>query len=199
MMKFAMTTEELDDYYAAPPRSGAGSSTEELAAIPYEALADLDQTVPLEIDRVEWFATREDLCQTMNWLDVKAAEPGMLPVTEVIALETQLPFDGEVWPYVGFKGGSELGVLSGTWLLQRADGRSLRLQRRLQEPGRGDRHPRGDRGDGGRAGSPGAGAVVRRGPTHRAFRSRRNRDDDFLPLAGRDAHPVCFSRRPLDR
>ncbi|NYT47460.1 MAG: hypothetical protein H0A75_07695 [Candidatus Methanofishera endochildressiae] len=27
------------------------------------------------------------------------------------------------WIYVGFKGGSELGVLAGNWLLQREDGR----------------------------------------------------------------------------
>jgi hypothetical protein len=81
------------------------------------------RTPPLEIDRVEWFATREDLCNTMSWLDQKAAEPGMMAVTEVMALETQLAFDGSIWPYVGFKGGSELGVLTGTWLLHRADGR----------------------------------------------------------------------------
>jgi len=123
MMKFAMTTEDLDAYYAASVEERRRILTEEVAAIPYEALADLDQTVPLEIDRVEWYATRKDLCHTMAWLHAKAAEPGMMPVSEVIALGTQLRFDGEVWPYVGFKGGSELGVLSGTWLMQRADGR----------------------------------------------------------------------------
>jgi hypothetical protein len=57
----------------------------------------------------------------MNWLDLKAMESGMLPVAEAIALETQLRFDSSIWPYVGFKGGSEFGVLSGTWLLYRAD------------------------------------------------------------------------------
>jgi hypothetical protein len=121
-MKFAYPTADLDAYYAAPVEERR-ILTEVIDQIPYEALADLEQTKPLEIDRVEWFATREDLCHTMAWLHAKAAEPGMLPVKEVIALETQLPFNGEMWPYAGFKGGSELGVLSGTWLLQRADGR----------------------------------------------------------------------------
>jgi hypothetical protein len=123
MMKFAYPTADLDAYYAAPVEERRRILAEEVDQIPYEALSDLEQTAPLEIDRVEWFASREDLCHTMAWLHAKAAEPGMLPVAEVIALETQLPFAGEVWPYVGFKGGSELGVLSGTWLLQRADGR----------------------------------------------------------------------------
>jgi len=46
-----------------------------------------------------------------------------MPAREVIALETQLTFDAQIWPYVGFKGGSEMGVLSGTWLMQRHDDR----------------------------------------------------------------------------
>ena len=59
----------------------------------------------------------------MAWLHAASQRPGLRQVAEIMALETQLPFDGETWPYVGFKGGSELGVLSGTWLMQRADGR----------------------------------------------------------------------------
>ena len=96
---------------------------EEIDRIPYEALADLDQTAPIEIDRVEWFASRQDLARTMAWLLAQSRQPGMRPVAEIPSLETPLPFDGETWPYVGYKGGSEMGVLSGTWLLERADGR----------------------------------------------------------------------------
>ena len=122
-LKFATPTDRLDAYYAAPVAERRQILATEIDTMPEEALADTDQTAPLEIDRVEWFATRDDLCQAMAWLWNQAQKPGMLPVKEIIALETQLPFAGEVWPYVGFKGGSEMGVLSGTWLLQRADGR----------------------------------------------------------------------------
>jgi hypothetical protein len=31
--------------------------------------------------------------------------------------------DKTAWPYVGFKGGSEPGVINFTWLAQRADGK----------------------------------------------------------------------------
>ena len=123
MLKFAYPTDKLDAYYGSDVGERRRILAEEVDAIPYEALADLEQTVPLEIDRVEWFATRDDLARTMSWLHAASQRPGLLPVGEIMALETQLPFDGETWPYVGFKGGSELGVLSGTWLLRRADDR----------------------------------------------------------------------------
>jgi hypothetical protein len=55
-------------------------------------------------------------------------------VAAVPSTETQLPFDGAVWPYVGFKGGSELGVLSGTWVLERADGRQFVLSIGFRNP-----------------------------------------------------------------
>jgi len=86
-------------------------------------LLAIEPDKPVELKRVEWFGTRHDLAAAMAWLQAKADEPGLRPLTEVIALETQLAFDGEVWPYVGFKGGSELGALTGTWLMLRADGR----------------------------------------------------------------------------
>lgn len=123
LLKLANTTEFLDDYYALPVAERRAILDGPLAEQSLDTIPDVDLIAPLENDRVEWFATREDLCRTMAWLHAKAAEPGMRPVTEVLALETQLAFDGAVWPYAGFKGGSELGVLNGTWLLQRADGR----------------------------------------------------------------------------
>jgi beta-lactamase class A len=134
LLKFAYPTEFVDKLYALPPEERRAVLNKEVDQKSMADLPDLDQTVPLEIDRVEWFATRHDLAATMAWLQAKAGEPEMLPVTEVIALETQLKFDGEVWPYVGFKGGSELGVLSGTWLLHRADGRRFVYSIGLENP-----------------------------------------------------------------
>ncbi len=123
MLKFAYPTDKLDAYYAADIDEQRRILAEEIAAIPYSALADIDQTAPLEIDRVEWFANRDDLARTMVWLWEASQREGLLPVKEIIALETQLAFDGELWPYVGFKGGSEMGVLAGSWIMQRADDR----------------------------------------------------------------------------
>lgn len=123
MLKLASTPEDRAAYLAADVTERRRILAEEISAIPYSALADLDQTVPIDVDTLEWFATRKDIARTFAWLWEASQREGLLPVKEVIALETQLPFDGEIWPYVGFKGGSELGVLSGSWLMQRADAR----------------------------------------------------------------------------
>jgi beta-lactamase class A len=134
MLKFAYPTDKLDTYYASGVDERRRILAEEIEAIPYEALADIEQSAPLEIDRVEWFATRDDLARTMAWLHRASQRTELRPVAEIMALETQLPFDGETWPYVGFKGGSELGVLSGTWLMQRADGRHFVLSLGFRNP-----------------------------------------------------------------
>jgi beta-lactamase class A len=123
LLKFGNTTAYLDAYFAKPPEERRAILENEIDTQDLAAALAAEPTVPTEIDRVEWFATRHDLAATMAWLHAKSAEPGLRPLTEILALETQLSFNGEVWPYVGFKGGSELGVLSGTWLLLRADGR----------------------------------------------------------------------------
>lgn len=123
MLKFAYPKAKLDAYFAASVAERRQILANVIDKIPYSALANLDQTKPLEIDRVEWFATRDDLSHTMAWLLAESQKPGLRPVAEVMTLDTPIPFDGETWPYVGYKGGSELGVLSVTWLLQRADSR----------------------------------------------------------------------------
>ncbi len=43
---------------------------------------------------------------------------------DTLAVNPGMPVDKARWPYVGFKGGSEPGVLQLTWLL-RARGRAL--------------------------------------------------------------------------
>jgi beta-lactamase class A len=124
VLKLAYPKDQLADYVAAPVAERRRILAEEIDTMPLSVFDTLpDQTAPEEIERAEWFFTRDDLCRAMAALQVMARQPGLLPVREILALESQLPFNAEVWPYVGFKGGSELGVLSGTWLLERADGR----------------------------------------------------------------------------
>ena len=70
---------------------------------------------PTRIDSVEWFASAEDLVRTMDWLrkngdkqtlDILAINPG-------IGAAAQQQFG-----YLGFKGGSEAGVINLTFLLR---------------------------------------------------------------------------------
>jgi hypothetical protein len=44
-----------------------------------------------------------------------------------------MTFDPTTWAYTAYKGGSEIGVLSLTWLLERQDGRTFVLSITLDD------------------------------------------------------------------
>jgi beta-lactamase class A len=83
-------------------------------------------TKPVMIDSLEWFASPEDLCNLMVGLEARAGAPETAPVGTILAINPGIPDDAKQWSYVGFKGGSEPGVMNLTWLLRRArDGKWL--------------------------------------------------------------------------
>lgn len=78
---------------------------------------------PVAIDTIEWFATPADLARTMGELERLAREPGMEPVGEALRANPGVAIDSAAFPVVGYKGGSEPGVLNMTWSVHRRDGR----------------------------------------------------------------------------
>lgn len=79
-------------------------------------------TVPIEIEKIEWFSSASDLCNAMVKLHALEARPGMDELKRVLRINGGIPFDSKVWPSVAYKGGSEPGVINLTWLLERNDG-----------------------------------------------------------------------------
>lgn len=117
---------DIDGYLAADTAERRRILDEEISVLDYQDLLAVaeEQDAPAHIDTIEWFASPTDLTHVMLTLKTMAeSDFALQPLLEILALETQLPFDGETWPYVGFKGGSEMGVLHGTWLMRRHDGR----------------------------------------------------------------------------
>jgi hypothetical protein len=80
------------------------------------------QTTPARIGDIEWFASARDLCRVMVALHDFSERPGLEPVGEILALNRGLPISKKAFPYVAYKGGSELGVLNTTWLARAANG-----------------------------------------------------------------------------
>jgi beta-lactamase class A len=78
---------------------------------------------PLQIEAVEWFASPADMVRVMDWLR-HHTESG--PAAEARALLAQNPGVGREaaarWQYLGYKGGSEPGVIAMTFLLQAKGG-----------------------------------------------------------------------------
>jgi hypothetical protein len=83
---------------------------------------------PIMIDSIEWFASPEDLCKVMVDLHDRAGATATAPVGAILSMNPGIPDEKKQYSYIGFKGGSEPGVLNSTLLLQRAkDGKWLFL------------------------------------------------------------------------
>jgi beta-lactamase class A len=74
---------------------------------------------PLHVDLLEWFASADDLVRTMDWL----RRHGDDTARAILAINPGLPpaVTGEL-AYVGYKGGSEPGVVSLSWLVRNRAG-----------------------------------------------------------------------------
>ena len=80
-------------------------------------------TTPAWQDGLDWFTTPDDLVAAHLALQQKAATPAGAPIRDILSTNPGLGEFGDDWSYVAFKGGSSIGVLAGSWYLERADGR----------------------------------------------------------------------------
>jgi beta-lactamase class A len=90
---------------------------------------------PRHVADIEWLATTADLGRAMQYLrdQTEAGRPAA-PARAVLAVNPGLRFDSQAWPYVGFKGGSEPGVLNLTFLLRSRSGRWFVLSTTWNDP-----------------------------------------------------------------
>ncbi len=75
-------------------------------------------TQPNRIDTLEWFAGRDDLLRLMRHLTTGTHDTARA----IMAVNPSLAGANDRWRYVGYKGGSEPGVLNLSWLLRDEDG-----------------------------------------------------------------------------
>ncbi|KAF0250290.1 MAG: beta-lactamase [bacterium] len=89
---------------------------------------------PLYIDKLEWFASANDMCRLMNWLHEQTQSDLTKPARDILAINPGLSISEKDWPYIGFKGGSEPGVLNLTYLLQSSKGQWYFLSLTCNDP-----------------------------------------------------------------
>jgi hypothetical protein len=75
---------------------------------------------PIHIDTIEWFASPADLIALLAHMHELQDETmlGIMSINKGVG-----PADAGRWRYLGYKGGSETGVINMTFLGQRSDGR----------------------------------------------------------------------------
>jgi hypothetical protein len=130
-LKFGNDPSLMDGYLAA--------GVEERAAWLERAADSSPDRFPLEfpvaIDRVEWFASTDDLCRVMFRLQHQAERPGLGPVLETLSTGRSGPrLDPGHWARIAYKGGREVGVLNLSWLRQRHDGRRIAVSITFNDP-----------------------------------------------------------------
>ncbi|KQM65629.1 hypothetical protein ASE75_05110 [Sphingomonas sp. Leaf17] len=126
-----LTTRELIAIKADPALSAAwgkadaGERKRLLAANTARfATAPLDASIfagnPVAIDSVEWFGSPDDMARTLDWLrrNGDATARAILAVNPGAAAAT-----ADALAYLGYKGGSEPGVITMNYLAQVRDGR----------------------------------------------------------------------------
>lgn len=77
---------------------------------------------PVMIDTLEWFYTPADLIRVMDWLRRNTDGPRGAEARAILSKNPGVPLDRAQYSWIGFKGGSEPGVLNLTLLLQGTDG-----------------------------------------------------------------------------
>src|SRR5262249_37361951 len=76
LLKFVYPKERLAAYSAAAVDERRRILATEIDPMPLSVFSDLpDQTAPEEIERVEWFFSREDFCRAMAALQTMAQQP----------------------------------------------------------------------------------------------------------------------------
>jgi hypothetical protein len=91
-------------------------------------------TKPRWIDSIEWFASARDMCRAMDWLR-KATESGKAEALRgILAINPGVEVSKDKFPYVGYKGGSEPGVLNLTFLLRSKKGEWYALSAGWNDP-----------------------------------------------------------------
>lgn len=134
VIKLVLSEDERARYVAADSSERRRILDEEISQLRVSEADATAWVTPRDIDTIEWFASAEDLCRAMATLHRMAGEPGLEPVLDILALNPGVQFDPQAWTYIGFKGGSEPGVLNLTWLLGRADGRWFVMTVGLNDP-----------------------------------------------------------------
>jgi beta-lactamase class A len=84
-------------------------------------VSDIGPT-PTHIDTIEWFASTADLCRLMEYLRLHTLKAPAADARGILSINPGLDIDKARYPFIGFKGGSEVGVLNLTYLVESKKG-----------------------------------------------------------------------------
>lgn len=109
-------------YLALDAKGRRAFLADAIAKVKSEDAKPFQDGKPAYVDKIEWFASAADMCRVMNWL--RQQTEGDKTARQILAINpgSGLSIPRDKWQYVGFKGGSEPGVLNMTYLLESTKG-----------------------------------------------------------------------------
>ena len=110
VLKFTASESERADFIASSVEEKR-ATLDEMASWSLPSLTEVSSvTEPIEIETLEWFGSPTDVCRVLVQLrnDSEAER--------ILALNPGVPDAEGRWTYLGYKGGSEWGVLAMAWI-----------------------------------------------------------------------------------
>ena len=128
-----MSAPPLREAYARADEATQAAMLERLDTA--KILAEADRTAldagPVAIDSIEWFASPEDMIRVLDSLR-RRRDPRVL---QILGVASGMPPDlRKRFAYVGYKGGSEVGVIAVAWLLRRPSGEWIAVTAGWNDP-----------------------------------------------------------------
>lgn len=121
-LKGEPTGQAATAYLALDAKGRRAFLADTIAKVKNEDAKPFQDGKPAYVDKIEWFASATDMCRVMNWLRQQTEADKTARQILAINPGSGLSIPRDKWQYVGFKGGSEPGVLNMTYLLQSTEG-----------------------------------------------------------------------------
>jgi len=111
VLKTVFTQAERQAYIAADSDARREILDQTVAVTPLGSPADVVWPSPIDVDTVEWFGSPADICRVISALASRSE------TRQILAINSGVDAGGP-WGYIGFKGGSEPGVLAASWYVE---------------------------------------------------------------------------------
>jgi hypothetical protein len=124
-----------DRYLATPASERDAFLASSVDPRPLSDIASGYSQDPRYVDKIEWFASPDDVCRAFAGLQQLSKNPRLSPLPTVLSRELGgIALDPSVWPTVWFKGGSEPGVLTLGWIATNTHGESFVVEAMVSNP-----------------------------------------------------------------
>jgi len=115
ILKYSGDSALAESYIAAGAAERRAILDDDVASRPFPSPGQIGGVFRYQ-DTMGWFGTAGDACRALEWL-MRDGE------ARAILTDSPLSPNLELWPELGFKGGSDDGVATAAWWMQASDGR----------------------------------------------------------------------------